>query len=54
MAFILLNPKTFYDTCLRNNVLRFANFPLPLYKLNQFIDNYTFEFNVNPTPRKII
>lgn len=48
----LLNPKTFYDTCLRTNVLRFANFPLPLYKLNQFIDNYTFEFNVNPTPQE--
>ena len=43
----LLNPKTFYDTCLRNNVLNFANYPLPLYKINQFIDNYTFEFNVD-------
>lgn len=42
----LLNPKCFYDTCMRNNILHFANYPFPLQRVSQFIDNETFEFNV--------
>ncbi|KAL6450124.1 GRDP1 Glycine-rich domain-containing protein 1 [Candida maltosa Xu316] len=44
----LLNPKSFYDTCMRNKMLQFANFPFPLLKISQYIDNHTFEFKVPP------
>ncbi|RCK57980.1 hypothetical protein Cantr_06688 [Candida viswanathii] len=42
----LLHPRTVYDTCMRNHILRFANYPFPLQRISQFIDNETFEFNV--------
>ena len=42
----LLNPKTFYDVAIKNKIFHIANVPLPLHKLDQFIDDKTFEFNV--------
>ncbi|EMG48657.1 hypothetical protein G210_0731 [Candida maltosa Xu316] len=42
----ILNSKSFYDVFVRSNMLQFANFPLPLHKICQFIDNHTFEFVV--------
>jgi hypothetical protein len=40
----LLNPKACYDTFMRNQFLEFAFYALPLYSLNQAIDNYLFEY----------
>ncbi|RCK64255.1 hypothetical protein Cantr_10424 [Candida viswanathii] len=42
----LLNPKSFYDVAIKNKIFHIANFPLPLHRLDQFIDDKTFEFNV--------
>ena len=42
----LLNPKSMYDVCIRNKIYQFANYPLPLHIIDQFIDDYTFEFHV--------
>lgn len=42
----LLNPKSFYDISIKNKIFHIANIPLPLHKLDQFIDDKTFEFNV--------
>lgn len=40
----MLNPKTFYDICMRNKFIQFANFPFPLFELNKAIDNVSFEY----------
>ncbi|RCK62915.1 hypothetical protein Cantr_09125 [Candida viswanathii] len=42
----LANPSSFYDVFVRCNMLQFANFPFPLHKVCQYIDNYDFEFRV--------
>ncbi|KAK6457495.1 uncharacterized protein RJT20DRAFT_24017 [Scheffersomyces xylosifermentans] len=41
----LLNPKSFYDNCVRNDILSFATFPLPLRKISESINDVTFEYS---------
>ncbi|KAG2733118.1 hypothetical protein G9P44_004108 [Scheffersomyces stipitis] len=40
----LLNPKSFYDNCVRNDILPFGMFPLPLKRLSDSIDNDSFVY----------
>ena len=42
----LSHPKSFYTVLTGCDMEEFANLPLPLHLINQFIDNTTFEFNV--------
>ncbi|KAK6454495.1 uncharacterized protein RJT20DRAFT_146576 [Scheffersomyces xylosifermentans] len=41
----LLNPRSFYDNMMRNDMFSFANFPLPLKKIQESISNETFQYN---------
>ncbi|KAK6457494.1 uncharacterized protein RJT20DRAFT_114352 [Scheffersomyces xylosifermentans] len=41
----LLNPSSFYDNCVRNDILSFATFPLPLKKISESINDVTFEYS---------
>ncbi|KAK6459413.1 uncharacterized protein RJT20DRAFT_15825 [Scheffersomyces xylosifermentans] len=40
----LLNPRSFYDNCMRNDMFSFACFPLPLKRISDSIDSITFEY----------
>ena len=40
----LLSPRSFYDNCVRNDILSFGMFPLPLKKISESIENATFEY----------
>lgn len=42
----LLHPKSYYTVLTSCKMKEFANIPLPLHLISQFIDNCTFEFNV--------
>ena len=45
----LLNPKAFYDTFSRNSFIDFARYPLPLDRIDFYINNETFEYKVSET-----
>ena len=45
----LLNPKAFYDTFSRNSFIDFAKYPLPLDRIDFYINNETFEYKVSET-----
>ncbi|ODV81144.1 uncharacterized protein CANTADRAFT_48284 [Suhomyces tanzawaensis NRRL Y-17324] len=48
----LLNPRAFYDCFIRNQLLEFANFPFPLRRVHELIDNNTFWYDPDAKSRK--
>ncbi|RCK64259.1 hypothetical protein Cantr_10428 [Candida viswanathii] len=42
----MLNPMTFYDVFVRNDMYYFINHPFPFHIIEKYIDNQTFEFLV--------
>lgn len=42
----MLNPLTFYDVFVRNDMYYFINYPFPLHIINAYINDSTFEFVV--------
>ncbi|RCK64260.1 hypothetical protein Cantr_10429 [Candida viswanathii] len=42
----MLNPMTFYDVFVRNDMYYFVNYPFPLHIIEKYIDGQTFQFMV--------
>ncbi|RCK63489.1 hypothetical protein Cantr_09982 [Candida viswanathii] len=48
----ILNPTTFYDVFVRNDMYYFVNYPFPLHIIDPLVDNTTYEFRVTDESKK--
>lgn len=51
-SFLSANTKDAYDSLVRTRMLQFANYPLPLHNIVQFIDDRTFDYKVSKEFKK--